>query len=305
VRNGATTRCSTAGGARRVLLSDIIRLSGLGSSPPGAVERWRKPTAVHHPAKIVLNLAVSLALDGECLADIALLRGEPGIMVPAPPTRPCPALNQLPGRRAGQAGGKVLVRVDGADSTQAFLDGMNGQRLSYSVGFGCPRTLLTCCSESRSGRGPGLRRLRPGPRRRLGRRVDRAARRVRLAGREAVIASKDRPHPARNRGWPISTASGSPRSLPTPPPGSCPTSSCGTAAGPRAEDRIRTTKVSGLTNLPLHDFARPDLVVRHPHPGQQADRTRRWPASASMTPSNHSAPSPSTAEQRTSDEDPG
>jgi hypothetical protein len=33
--------------------------------------------AVHHPAKIVLDLAVTLALGGDCLADIALLRTEP------------------------------------------------------------------------------------------------------------------------------------------------------------------------------------------------------------------------------------
>jgi len=32
----------------------------------------------------------------------------------------------------------VLVRVDGAGSTHAFLDWLTGQRLSYSVGFGLP-----------------------------------------------------------------------------------------------------------------------------------------------------------------------
>ena len=32
----------------------------------------------------------------------------------------------------------MLVRVDGAGSTHAFLDWLTGQRLSYSVGFGLP-----------------------------------------------------------------------------------------------------------------------------------------------------------------------
>ena len=49
------------------------------------------------------------------------------------------ALKQLPGHQSGtRAGRKVLVRVDGAGSTLAFLDWMSGQRLSYSVGSGLP-----------------------------------------------------------------------------------------------------------------------------------------------------------------------
>ena len=44
-----------------------------------ALVRWRKPTAVHDPAKIIMDLAVTLALGGDCLADIAVLRAEPGL----------------------------------------------------------------------------------------------------------------------------------------------------------------------------------------------------------------------------------
>jgi hypothetical protein len=43
------------------------------------VARWRKPLAVHDPAKVITDLAVMLALGGDCLADIALLRAEPGV----------------------------------------------------------------------------------------------------------------------------------------------------------------------------------------------------------------------------------
>jgi hypothetical protein len=37
---------------------------------------------VADPAKVVLDLAVTLALGGDCLADIALLRSAPGVFGP-------------------------------------------------------------------------------------------------------------------------------------------------------------------------------------------------------------------------------
>ena len=43
-----------------------------------------------------------------------------------------PAPDHKPGSRPGR---KVLVRVDGAGVTDALLDWLTGQRLSYSVGF--------------------------------------------------------------------------------------------------------------------------------------------------------------------------
>ena len=74
-----TARCSAVGQAGGVLLTETIRASGLGAELSAALGRWRKPTAVHDPAKIVLDLALTLALGGDCLADIALLRAEPGV----------------------------------------------------------------------------------------------------------------------------------------------------------------------------------------------------------------------------------
>jgi hypothetical protein len=44
--------------------------------------RWRKPLAVHDPAKVVSDVAIALALGGDCLADVALLRAEPGLFGP-------------------------------------------------------------------------------------------------------------------------------------------------------------------------------------------------------------------------------
>jgi len=47
-----------------------------------ALGPWRRPLAVHDPAKVLLDLAVSLALGGDCLADIAVPRAAPGVYGP-------------------------------------------------------------------------------------------------------------------------------------------------------------------------------------------------------------------------------
>lgn len=65
--------------AGAVLLTDTIRASGLDTGLAQQLGPWRKPTAVHHPAKIVLDVAVALAVGGDCLADVAVLRGEPSL----------------------------------------------------------------------------------------------------------------------------------------------------------------------------------------------------------------------------------
>jgi hypothetical protein len=70
---------SQAGG---LLLTETIRTVGLDKQLSAALAGWRHPNAVHDPAKIVLDLAVTLALGGDCLADIALLRAEPGVYGP-------------------------------------------------------------------------------------------------------------------------------------------------------------------------------------------------------------------------------
>ena len=70
---------SQAGG---VLLTETIRAVGLDRELSAALARWRRPLAVHDPGKVITDLAVTLALGGDCLADIALLRAEPGVYGP-------------------------------------------------------------------------------------------------------------------------------------------------------------------------------------------------------------------------------
>lgn len=67
------------GQAGGVLLTDTVRAAGLDRELSTALAAWRKPFAVHDPGKIILDLAVSLALGGDALADVAVLRAEPGV----------------------------------------------------------------------------------------------------------------------------------------------------------------------------------------------------------------------------------
>jgi len=70
------------------LLTATIRATGLDRALSAALAPWRSPLAIHDPAKVLLDLAVALGLGGDCLADIALLRAEPGVygLVASDPT---------------------------------------------------------------------------------------------------------------------------------------------------------------------------------------------------------------------------
>jgi hypothetical protein len=65
-----------------VALVETARASGLDRALSTALARWRKPMAVHDPGKVITDLAIALALGGDCLADVALLRGEPAVFGP-------------------------------------------------------------------------------------------------------------------------------------------------------------------------------------------------------------------------------
>ncbi len=85
VDTAASNVVSQAGG---VLLTETARSVGLDRALSFALAPWRAPTAVHDPAKVLLDLAVTLAVGGDCLADIAVLRAEPGLfgLVASDPT---------------------------------------------------------------------------------------------------------------------------------------------------------------------------------------------------------------------------
>jgi hypothetical protein len=69
--NGLVSQAGT------LLLAEAARVTGLGQGLAGGLARWRAPRAVHDPGKIIADLAVALALGGDCLADVAVLRAQP------------------------------------------------------------------------------------------------------------------------------------------------------------------------------------------------------------------------------------
>ena len=360
---------SHAGG---LALVETVRAAGLDRGLSRAMAAWRKPMAVHDPAKVVLDLAVALALGGDCLADIALLRAAPQVFgrVASDPTvsrtidalaadapaaltaidqaraaaraavwkaagRHAPdadvsattplivdvdatlvtahsdkqdarptfkrgyghhplwafvdhgaegtgeplavllrpgnagsntaadhitvlrqALAQLPGHPAGRRPGRsVLVRIDGAGSTHALLDWLEGRRLSYSVGFGLPdktpELVAKIPAEVWQPAYDAQGAVRDGAW------VAELTGLLDLSGWPAgmrVIVRKERPHPGaqlrltdadgmRLTAFATNTRRGQLADL-----------ELRHRRRARCEDRIRNAKDTGLANLPLHDL---------------------------------------------------
>ncbi len=86
--------------AGALLLTQVLRVTGLGRQLSAGLERWRAPRAVHDPGKMVADLAVALALGGDCLADVAVLRAEPELFGPVASD---PVVSRLVSQLAGDA----------------------------------------------------------------------------------------------------------------------------------------------------------------------------------------------------------
>ena len=84
--------------AGAVLLWETMRVTGLGRGLSEGLARWRAPRAVHDPGKIVADLAAAVALGGDCLADIAVLREQPDL---AGPVASDPVVSRLVSALAG------------------------------------------------------------------------------------------------------------------------------------------------------------------------------------------------------------
>lgn len=107
-RIGSYPRVRVEGGRRgvvsqagAVLLVEAVRKSGLDAAISAALVPWRKPRTVHDPGKILLDVALAVALGGDCLADIAVLRAEPAVFGPVasdPTVSPSPLRGPHPKR---------------------------------------------------------------------------------------------------------------------------------------------------------------------------------------------------------------
>ena len=69
---------SAVGQAGGVLLTSTVRAAGLDVALSAALAPWR-PAAVHDPAKVLLDLALTLALGGDTCSDLAVVRAEPAV----------------------------------------------------------------------------------------------------------------------------------------------------------------------------------------------------------------------------------
>jgi hypothetical protein len=88
-RIGSYPRVRVEGGGRgvasqagAVLLVETVRKTGLDQAISAALAPWQRPRAVHDPGKILLDVALAVALGGDCLADVGTLRAEPGVFGP-------------------------------------------------------------------------------------------------------------------------------------------------------------------------------------------------------------------------------
>lgn len=107
-RIGSYPRVRTEGSGRgaasqagAVLLVETVRKSGLDQAISAALAPWRRPRAVHDPGKILLDVALAVALGGDCLADASA-------PAPAPceenafPCTSCPPAHGTPPRARGR-----------------------------------------------------------------------------------------------------------------------------------------------------------------------------------------------------------
>ena len=73
---GSESLISSAGGS---LLAQTAAVSGLDRALSAQLAPWRSARAHHDPGKVVLDLALAIALGGDCLADLAVVRAQPDL----------------------------------------------------------------------------------------------------------------------------------------------------------------------------------------------------------------------------------
>ena len=150
--------------AGAVLLREVVRVTGTDRAMSQALAAWRPVRAEHDPGKIVTDLAVAVALGGDCAADLAVVRAQSGLFGPvaSDPTvsrlvtaladdidTALPAIRAaraqararawdrrrpLDGRPGSRDGGQVIVDLD-VTLVRAHSD-KEGAEPTYKRGFG-------------------------------------------------------------------------------------------------------------------------------------------------------------------------
>jgi hypothetical protein len=134
--------------AGSLLLTRALRVTGLDRGLDAGLERWRPARAVHSPGKVIIDLAVALALGGDCLADVAMLRAQPELFGPVASD---PVVSRLVARLAADAPAALkAIRAARADARQRAWDlagdaapGAGGGLVTVDI----DATIVASCSE--------------------------------------------------------------------------------------------------------------------------------------------------------------
>ena len=134
--------------AGALLLTQTARMTGLSAGLSAGLARWRRSRAAHDPGKAVLDLAVAVALGGDCLADVGVLRAEPELFGPVASD---PVISRLVTALAGDAPRalKAIRRARAGARERAWAlagnaaPGSDGGQILVDM----DATIVTSCSE--------------------------------------------------------------------------------------------------------------------------------------------------------------
>jgi Transposase DDE domain group 1 len=136
--------------AGALLLTETATITGLAAGLSAGLARWRPSRVVHDPGKVVTDLAVTVALGGDCLADVAMLRSQPELFGPVASD---PVVSRLIGRLAADVPGALkAIRAARAAARQRAWDlaggaapGAGGGLITVDTGA----TIVTAWRKSR------------------------------------------------------------------------------------------------------------------------------------------------------------
>jgi hypothetical protein len=134
--------------AGALLLTEAVRATGLGGGLSAGLARWRASRAVHDPGKVITDLAIAVALGGDCLADIGVLRAEPELFGPVASD---PVVSRLVAALAGDApralkairSARAAARQRAWELAGESAPGAGGSLVTVDI----DATVVTSCSE--------------------------------------------------------------------------------------------------------------------------------------------------------------
>ena len=124
--------------AGALLLTQVLQVTALRHRLSEGLERWRAARAIHDPGKIIADLAVALALGGDCLADVAVLREQPALFGPVASD---PVISRLVSQLAREApralmairAARAAAREQAWDLAGQAAPGANGELITIDI----------------------------------------------------------------------------------------------------------------------------------------------------------------------------